>query len=85
MKFSFILQIGQNEVITTSTFTRVYCCRINKLIFLTIEILGYFQFHLFLTETIFYNHMIVNGILTILTMKSLPPLNNHIYCETLLI
>ena len=85
MKFSFIQRIGKNEAITTGIFTRVYYCRINKLIFLTTEILGYFQFHLFLTKMIFYSCMIVNGIFTILTIKSLPPLNNHIYCETLLI
>ena len=85
MKFSFILCIGKNEIITTGTFTRVYYHRINKLIFLTTKILGYLQFHLFLTKMILYNHMIVNGIFTILTIKSLPPLNNHIYCETLLI
>ena len=71
MKFSFILQIGTNEVITTGTFTRVYYRRVNKLTFLTKRIL--------------YNRMIVNGIFTILTIKSLPPLNNHIYCETFLI
>ena len=71
MKFSFILRRGKNEVITTGTFTTVYYRRINKL--------------MFLTKTILYDCMIVIGIFTILTIKSLPSLNNHIYCETLLI
>ena len=52
MKFSFILRIGMNEVITTGTLTRVYYRRVNKL--------------MFLTKRILYNRMIVNGIFTIL-------------------
>ena len=61
MKFSFILQIGRKEIITTGTLTRAYYLRINKQVFLTIEILGYFQFHWFITKAILYNHMTFFG------------------------
>ena len=61
MKPYSILRIGKNEVFTTGTFTRVYYLRINEYIYLTIEILGYFEFHRFLTKMILYNHMIIVG------------------------
>ena len=62
MKSSSILQIGKDEVIITGTFTRIYYLRINEQILLTIEILGYLEFHQFLTTMILYNHMIIIGI-----------------------
>ena len=61
MKSYSILQIGKNEVITTGTFIRIYYLGINEQIYLTIGILGYLEFHQFLTKTILYNHMIIVG------------------------
>ena len=61
MKSSFILQKGKNKVITTGPFTRVLYLRINEYTLLTIEILGFLECHWFLTITILYNHMIIDG------------------------